>query len=160
MSLYGGKKPNWKENVLFHFCFVFFSHFFQNANFCLYVHHEKPPTEGRAATSLSPACFIAPHSLLLLLFQSLGTGIALGFISKTAALAECGAKPTKDSGNLCTDSSDLWIKCTKISLLRASRELLEVYSSLLKKRRSHRFAFFFPPPFFLTHNMSLLIFAA
>lgn len=92
----------------------------------------RPPWKGGWPHICSPACFTAPPELLLLLFQSPGMGIALGFISRTAALAECGAKTTKDSGNLCTDSGDLWIKCTEISVLRASRETPREYSSAEK----------------------------
>lgn len=131
-ELIRGKKANWKNIALFNFWGFFLISFrMQTAVFQLAMRNL--PQKGGQPRICSPACFTAPRTLLLLLFRSLGTGIALGFISKTPALAECGAKPTKDSGNLCTDFSDRWIKCSKISALRASRETPEEHSSLLKK---------------------------
>lgn len=73
-------------------------------------------------------------------------GIALGFITTTAASAE----PTKDSGDLCTD---LGIKCTEIPALRAGKEIPKEYS--WKKKKKLFFAFFF-----YTQKMRLLVFAA
>lgn len=110
----------------------------------------------------SPAWFTAPPTLLLLLFQGLGTGSTLRFISRTAAPAQCAAKSAEDTENLCTDLSDLRIKCTEISPLCASRETPEEYSSLLKIKEKLQICifslvfFFFPKP----QSMSLIIFTA
>lgn len=96
----------------------------------------------------SPSWFTAPPTPPLL--QSTRTGIALGFITTTAASAERGAEPTKDSGDLCTD---LGIKCTEIPALRAGKEIPKEHSWGKKKKLF--FAFFF-----YTQKMCLLIFAA
>lgn len=145
------KKPNWKKIVLFNFLYFFLVSFrMQTAAFQFIMRNL--PWKGGQPRIHSPACFTAPPTLLLLLFQSFRTGIMPRFISKTAALAECGAKPTKDSGNLYTDFSDLRIKCSKISALRASRETLEEYSSLLKKMEKLQICIP-PPPFFFKHRV-------
>lgn len=92
----------------------------------------------------SPVRFTAPPTLLLLLVQSLGTGIMLRFISKTAAPAQCGAKSTEDTENLCTDLSDLQIKCTEISALCARG----IQLSSENKRKATDLHFFGPFSFF------------
>lgn len=129
-SQIGKKKPSTLFDLIFDFFFLI-SFRMQTADFQSAMRNL--PETGGQTCSHSPDCFTAPPTQPLLLFQSLGTGNALAFISKTAALAGYGAKPSKDNGNLCTDCSDLWIKSTQISMLRASRETLEEYSSLLKK---------------------------
>lgn len=110
-----------------------------------------PRTRGQPRAH-SPAWFTAPPTLLLFLFQSLRTGTTLGFISKTAAPAQCGAKPAEDTENLCTDLSDLRIKCTEISALCASGETPEEYSSLLKIKEKPQICIFLCLFFFFLNH--------
>lgn len=70
--------------------------------------------------------------------------------AETAAPAQCGAKCTERTENLCTDLSDLGIKRTEISAFCASRDTPEEYSSLLEIKEKASDLHFSLPFFFLT----------
>lgn len=144
------KKAKLERKCFISFLAYFFSsHFFQKAKFCLHICHEKPATEGRAATSSQSSLFYSPsYTADVAVFKASGQPSHSDLSAKQQLLLSVVQSPLKIVEISALTPVTFGSNALKYHCYVPAGRHRRNTALCWKKERSHRFAFFFPPPFF------------